>query len=198
MLEGGADASSSASASLAGKRGSNWASLATHDRPIPLRRPIRLECAADEFRLLDDGGGRVETRVPIGVRTADSIDLLRQVTALVSGAGWSIGNVDCSVVCEQPKLAPARAAMQERLSAAVGADVSVKGRRAESLGALGPEDLAKVLGAQRLACEVAELPARGHHRRAAAGLRGSRNAPCVRRDRRGGPGQPRVRHHEHG
>jgi hypothetical protein len=76
MLEGGADASSSASASLAGKRGSNWASLATHDRPIPLRRPIRLECAADEFRLLDDGGGRVETRVPIGVRTADSIDLL--------------------------------------------------------------------------------------------------------------------------
>jgi hypothetical protein len=82
MLEGSREASSvgSASMSLAGKRGSNWASLATHDRPIPLRRPIRLECAADEFRILDDGGSRVETRVPLGANTGDSIDLL--VTAV--------------------------------------------------------------------------------------------------------------------
>jgi hypothetical protein len=82
MLEGSREASSggSASMSLAGKRGSNWASLATHDRPIPLRRPIRLECAADEFRILDDGGSRVETRVPLGTNTGDSIDLL--VTAV--------------------------------------------------------------------------------------------------------------------
>jgi len=82
MLEGASDAPAggSATASLAGKRGSNWASLATHDRPIPLRRPIRLECAADEFRILDDGGGRVETRIPLGADTADSIDLL--VTAV--------------------------------------------------------------------------------------------------------------------
>ena len=82
MLEGSSDAPAggSATASLAGKRGSNWASLATHDRPIPLRRPIRLECAADEFRILDDGGGRVETRIPLGADTADSIDLL--VTAV--------------------------------------------------------------------------------------------------------------------
>jgi hypothetical protein len=82
MLEGSSDARAggSATASLAGKRGSNWASLATPDRPIPLRRPIRLECAADEFRILDDGGGRVETRIPLGADTADSIDLL--VTAV--------------------------------------------------------------------------------------------------------------------
>jgi hypothetical protein len=82
MLEGSSEKPSggSASMSLAGKRGSNWASLATHDRPIPLRRPIRLECAADEFRILDEGSGRVETRVPVGERTADSIDLL--VTAV--------------------------------------------------------------------------------------------------------------------
>jgi hypothetical protein len=82
MLEGSSEKPSggSASMSLAGKRGSNWASLATHDRPIPLRRPIRLECAADEFRILDEGSGRVETRVPVGEHTADSIDLL--VTAV--------------------------------------------------------------------------------------------------------------------
>jgi 2-C-methyl-D-erythritol 4-phosphate cytidylyltransferase / 2-C-methyl-D-erythritol 2,4-cyclodiphosphate synthase len=70
-------------------------------------------------------------------KDADSIDLLSHVVELVHEQGWRIGNVDCSVVCEAPKLAPRRAAMQERLSAAVGAPVSVKGRRAEGLGAIG-------------------------------------------------------------
>ena len=68
---------------------------------------------------------------------ANSIDLLLHVVSLVEGDGWSIGNVDCSVVCEEPKLAPRRDEMQSVLSQAVGAPVSVKGRRAEGLGALG-------------------------------------------------------------
>ena len=68
---------------------------------------------------------------------AASIELLGKVAAEVRRAGWLPGNIDCSVVCEQPKLAPHRAEMQARLSAAVGAAVSVKGRRAEGLGALG-------------------------------------------------------------
>lgn len=68
---------------------------------------------------------------------ASSLDLLRTVVALVVGGGWTIGNVDCSVVCESPKLAPMRGQMQQRLSAAVGAPVTVKGRRAEGLGAVG-------------------------------------------------------------
>ncbi|MFM8735912.1 MAG: hypothetical protein ACKOC8_12050, partial [Pirellulales bacterium] len=61
------------SGSLAGRRGSNWASLATQENPVPLTRPIRVECAADEFRVLGDGG-RVQARVPIGTHTIDSID----------------------------------------------------------------------------------------------------------------------------
>lgn len=68
---------------------------------------------------------------------ADSIELLRHVGQLVAGAGWTVGNVDCSVVCEAPKLAPRRDEMQARLSEAVGAPVTVKGRRAEGLGTLG-------------------------------------------------------------
>ncbi len=68
---------------------------------------------------------------------ADSIELLRQVAVEVIEAGWSIGNADCSVICEQPKLAPMRDEMEARLAAAVGAPVSVKGRRPEQLGALG-------------------------------------------------------------
>jgi 2-C-methyl-D-erythritol 2,4-cyclodiphosphate synthase len=68
---------------------------------------------------------------------ADSMALLRHVTTMVADAGWAVGNVDCSVVCERPKLAPHRDEMQRGLTAAVGAPVSVKGRRAEGLGAIG-------------------------------------------------------------
>jgi len=79
----------SASCPVAERRGSNWASLASSDRPIPLTRPIRLECAADEFRLLGTGG-RVMARVPIGSRTADAVDpLVREVHATVGSWGMA-------------------------------------------------------------------------------------------------------------
>jgi len=68
---------------------------------------------------------------------ASSLDLLRTVVALVVAEGWTIGNLDCSVVCDSPTLAPMRDQMQQRLSDAVGAPVTVKGRRAEGLGAVG-------------------------------------------------------------
>ena len=68
---------------------------------------------------------------------ADSIGLLQQAVAEVRAAGWEPGNVDCTVVLEAPKLAPRRAEVQRTLSDAVGAPVSVKGKRAEGLGALG-------------------------------------------------------------
>ncbi|MBV8980172.1 MAG: 2-C-methyl-D-erythritol 2,4-cyclodiphosphate synthase [Acidimicrobiia bacterium] len=68
---------------------------------------------------------------------ADSLALLRRVAEMVSAAGWRPANVDCTVVAEQPRLAPHRAEMQQRLGAAVGAPVSVKATTAEQLGALG-------------------------------------------------------------
>jgi 2-C-methyl-D-erythritol 2,4-cyclodiphosphate synthase len=71
---------------------------------------------------------------------ADSIALLAEVSARVRRAGWAPANVDCSVVCESPKLAPRRDEMQERLSGAAGCAVTVKGKRAEGLGALGREE----------------------------------------------------------
>jgi 2-C-methyl-D-erythritol 2,4-cyclodiphosphate synthase len=68
---------------------------------------------------------------------ADSLDLVRRAVADVRAAGWEPGNVDCTVVLETPRLAPHRAQMEAALSDAVGADVTVKGKRAEGLGALG-------------------------------------------------------------
>ena len=68
---------------------------------------------------------------------ADSIELLREVVRMLQATGWTAANVDCNVVCERPALAPRRGDMEARLSDAAGAPVSVKGRRAESLGAIG-------------------------------------------------------------
>jgi 2-C-methyl-D-erythritol 2,4-cyclodiphosphate synthase len=68
---------------------------------------------------------------------ADSLTLLAEVVVMLGRAGWRPVNVDCSVVAERPKLAPVREEMQANLSRVVGAPVTVKGRRAESLGALG-------------------------------------------------------------
>jgi 2-C-methyl-D-erythritol 2,4-cyclodiphosphate synthase len=68
---------------------------------------------------------------------ADSGRLLAEVVRLAAGAGWTVGNVDCAVVLEAPRLAARRAAMEANLSAIVGAPVSVKAKRAEGLGALG-------------------------------------------------------------
>lgn len=68
---------------------------------------------------------------------ADSLQLLGAVRGMLADAGWKPVNIDCSVIAEKPKIAPHRAAMQTRLSAVVGADVTVKGTRAEGLGSLG-------------------------------------------------------------
>ena len=68
---------------------------------------------------------------------ADSMTLLRHVATLIAEEGWRVANIDCAVVCERPKLAPRRDEMQENLSAAATGPVTVKGNRAERLGAIG-------------------------------------------------------------
>ena len=70
-------------------------------------------------------------------RDADSLVLLRAIALRVQAAGFEIGNVDCSVITEAPKLAPMRDAMEKNLSAAIDAPVSVKATRPESMGAFG-------------------------------------------------------------
>jgi 2-C-methyl-D-erythritol 2,4-cyclodiphosphate synthase len=59
------------------------------------------------------------------------------VVADLGADGWEVCNVDCSVVLEEPRLAPHREEMQRRLGEVVGAPVGVRGRRAESLGPVG-------------------------------------------------------------
>ena len=71
---------------------------------------------------------------------ADSAELLRAVGNLVRGAGYEIGNIDSTVVCQAPKLAPHIGAMRARiaevLALPVGA-VSVKASTEEHMGFTG-------------------------------------------------------------
>ncbi|MBV6508485.1 MAG: 2-C-methyl-D-erythritol 2,4-cyclodiphosphate synthase [Acidimicrobiales bacterium] len=71
------------------------------------------------------------------LRGSDSVELLSDVAAMAREAGWSVVNIDCSVVLERPRISQHKERMQQRLSAAVGGPVTVKGRRPEGLGALG-------------------------------------------------------------
>ncbi|MGZ5342261.1 MAG: 2-C-methyl-D-erythritol 2,4-cyclodiphosphate synthase [Solirubrobacterales bacterium] len=67
-------------------------------------------------------------------RDADSIDMLRIVVGKLPGPAV---NVDATLVCEQPQLAPHRAEMESNLSAALSAPVSVKATSNEGMGAIG-------------------------------------------------------------
>jgi 2-C-methyl-D-erythritol 2,4-cyclodiphosphate synthase len=67
-------------------------------------------------------------------RDASSIDLLRVVIGRMTGA---VTNVDVTVVCEEPKLAPYKAEISSRLSEVLSAPVSVKASTNEGMGAIG-------------------------------------------------------------
>ncbi len=73
-------------------------------------------------------------------RGADSLRLLKQVTALLAENGWEIGNVDATVLAQAPKLAPYIPEMRQKLAAAMGVNasqVSVKATTEEHLGFTG-------------------------------------------------------------
>ncbi len=76
-------------------------------------------------------------------RGIDSRELLRRTVALVRGAGWEVGNVDCTVMLQAPKIRPHIDAMRAELAAALGVDVgavSVKATTTERLGFVGREE----------------------------------------------------------
>ena len=74
---------------------------------------------------------------------ADSMLLLEQVTEIIQAKGWKIGNIDSTIVAEQPKLKPHLKAMRSSLAAkmAIAIDqISIKATTNEKLGAVGREE----------------------------------------------------------
>jgi len=76
-------------------------------------------------------------------KDADSRHLLREVTALLREQGLKILNVDSTVIAERPRMAPHIEAMRANIAADLEitvADVNVKAKTTERLGALGREE----------------------------------------------------------
>ena len=71
---------------------------------------------------------------------ADSLALLRHVSALIREKGWQVGNIDATVLAQAPKLAPYREQMRANIAGALSipvSRVSIKATTEEGLGFTG-------------------------------------------------------------
>ncbi|MBE6837947.1 MAG: 2-C-methyl-D-erythritol 2,4-cyclodiphosphate synthase [Ruminococcus sp.] len=73
-------------------------------------------------------------------KDADSIELLKEVCRILCENGYKIGNIDSTILCQSPKLAPHIDSMRKNIAEACGIDislVSVKATTEEKLGFTG-------------------------------------------------------------
>ena len=73
-------------------------------------------------------------------KDADSTDLLAAVVKEIRGAGYRVGNIDATVICERPRLRPVIDLMRARLAAAMNVGmgrISIKGKTNERLDDVG-------------------------------------------------------------
>ena len=91
---------------------------------------------------LEDIGALFPSGDP-ALHDADSVELLRQAWAAVRDAGWELVNADVVLIGEEPRLAPHRDAMRERLAAAFGVEparVAVRATTTDGLGFTGRKE----------------------------------------------------------
>ena len=73
-------------------------------------------------------------------RGADSRQLLRATVELLAAAGWRVGNVDATIIAQQPKMAPYLPQMVANIAADLQVPagcVNIKAKTAERLGFVG-------------------------------------------------------------
>ena len=76
-------------------------------------------------------------------KNIDSKILLMDTTLLIRNKGYEIGNIDCTVCAEEPKLNPFIPAMQSCLSEVMGIDednISIKATTVERMGFVGRKE----------------------------------------------------------
>jgi 2-C-methyl-D-erythritol 2,4-cyclodiphosphate synthase len=85
---------------------------------------------------LEDIGALFPSGDP-GLAGADSLDLLAQAWERVQTGGWRLANADVVLIGEEPRLAPHRQEMRQRLANALGADPGLVAVRATTTDRLG-------------------------------------------------------------
>lgn len=91
---------------------------------------------------------------------ADSMALLAEAARRVRGAGYSVGNIDSTVIAQSPRLAPHMDLMRSNIAAALQVEksqVNVKAKTAERMGPVG-QGLAMEARAVALLFQTAQQP----------------------------------------
>ena len=76
-------------------------------------------------------------------KDADSAKLLEHIWKLVNARGYKLGNIDCTIIAQKPKMAPHIETIRARVAELLQADVSqvnVKATTTEKLGFTGREE----------------------------------------------------------
>lgn len=84
--------------------------------------------------------GRHFPDTDMAFKDADSAQLLMEVWKLVKERGYQLGNVDCTIIAQKPKMAPYIQAIRTRIAELLEADldqVNVKATTTEKLGFTG-------------------------------------------------------------
>ncbi len=64
-------------------------------------------------------------------KNRDSVEFLVEAVERINAGGWAIGNVDITVICDQPKIDPYRDQISENVRRIVVAPVNIKGKTHE-------------------------------------------------------------------
>jgi len=81
-------------------------------------------------------------------KDADSLKLLSDAWVLVKSKGWNLGNLDCVIICDRPKILPHRDAIRRFLAETMEVDpdlIFVKGKTNEGLGPLGTAEAVEAM-----------------------------------------------------
>ena len=73
-------------------------------------------------------------------KNINSLKLLENVGSELQNQGWAIGNIDCTILAEKPKMAPHITSMRKNAAQALGISpelVNIKATRGEGLGFIG-------------------------------------------------------------
>ena len=76
-------------------------------------------------------------------KNRDSREFLREVATMLATAGYSIGNIDATIVAQRPKMSPHTDLMRQNISTDLGIEVdavNIKSTTTEQMGFTGREE----------------------------------------------------------
>ena len=87
---------------------------------------------------------------------ASSDQFLEHAAKLVREAGYGVGNVDLTIICEAPKIGPHRDAMRTRIADLLGVDIALVSVKATTTERLGLTGRGEGIAAQAIATVIKE------------------------------------------